>query len=187
VSTGRSVPNHDEQNSAAASVASDDRLTIRRLLTLTAGVALGLVVFVPSGDDINDVMSVDWWRLVWFAVLAGVALVSPLFVVGRRMRGQSAGAGGMLLLTLGFGVLLMVPPALADRSNGNEGFAVTCMAYCVPFVCLWYLIAAAAGGQLTRASLGRSAPWVERLGLYLALAGTPLGIWLLIEVYLEAF
>jgi hypothetical protein len=57
----------------------------------------------------------------------------------------------------------------------------------VPFVCLWYLIAAAVGGQLTRASLGRSTPWVERLGLYLALAGAPLGVWLLIDIYREAF
>ena len=146
-------------------------------------------VCCKCGSD-ADVSSVEWWRLVWFALLAGVALVSPLFVIGRRMRGQRAGVGGMLLLTLGFGVLLLVPPAIADRSSGQsggEGFSVACLAYCVPFVCLWYLLAAIAGGQLTRASFRRSTPWVERLGLYLSLSGTPLAVWLLFEIYAEAF
>jgi hypothetical protein len=211
MNTGRQVHNEerantDEQASAAKApadlvadsadvagsnivsdgIVSDDRLTIRRLAVLTVGVALGLVIFVPITED-ADVGAIDW-RVVWFALLAGVALVSPLFVIARRLRGQRAGAGGMLLLTLGFGVLLLVPTTIAERSSSSEaGFSATCLTYCVPFVCLWYLIAAAVGGQLTRASLGRSTPWVERLGLYLAMAGAPLGVWLLVDIYREAF
>lgn len=168
-----------------ASTVSDDRLTIGRLLVITAGVAIGLVIFAPGKPSIAEV---DWFRALWFALLAGVALVSPLFVIGRRIRGQRAGVGSMLLLTLGFGVLTLVPSAIADRVGGsNEGFSVLCLTYCVPFVCLWYLLAAGAGGQLTLASFQRSTPWVERLGLYLALVAAPLGIWLLIDVYREAF
>ncbi|MEZ6071962.1 MAG: hypothetical protein R3C10_17290 [Pirellulales bacterium] len=163
-----------------------DRLTIRRVVVLTVGVALGLAIFAPR--DKPDVASDDWWRLIWFALLAGVALVSPLFVIARRLRGQRAGVGGMLLLTLGFGVLSLVPTTLAERSaDRDDGFSTVCLAYCVPFVCLWYLLAAAAGGQLTRAALQRRTPWVERLGLYLALAGAPLGVWLLVEIYRDAF
>lgn len=194
MSTGPQQVSNDERASTdelsaslGAGVAGDDRLTTRRLLIITAGVALGLVIFVPRDGD-ADFASVDWWRQIWFALLAGVALVSPLFVIGRRIRAQRAGVGGMLLLTLGFGVLLLVPTAIAERShNPGDSFSTVCLTYCVPFVCLWYLIAAAVGGQLTRASLGRSTPWVERLGLYLALAGAPLGVWLLIDIYREAF
>ena len=184
------MPNDDQvtqDETAGTDTASIDRLTIRRLLLLTTGVALGLVIFVPSDDA--DLSSVEWWRLAWFSLLAGVALVSPLLVIARRWQGHQAGVGGMLLLTLGFGVLLMVPSTIAERAGDaqGQGFSVTCLAYCVPFVCLWYLLAAAVGGQLTRASLGRDAPWVERLGLYLAIAGAPLGVWLLIDIYREAF
>ena len=170
-------------------IVSDDRLSSRRLLVLTAGAALGWVIFVPSGDN-SDPTSLDWWRWVWFGVLAGVALVSPIFVVGRRLRGHRAGVGSMLLLTLAFGVLTLLPLTIAERIDGHdvgEGFSAVCLAYCVPFVCLWYLISASVGGRLTLRSLGRNTPWVERLGLYLTFAGAPLGFWTLIELYREAF
>lgn len=146
---------------------------------------LGLMIFAPRAKDF-DPSSSEWWRLLWFALLSGVALISPVFVIGRRIRGHRAGVGGMLLLTLGFGVLTLLPTAIADRVRGaDNGFSAVCLAYCVPLVCLWYLVAAASGGQLTRAFLRKSTPWVERFGIYLTLAAAPLGIWTLVAIYLE--
>ena len=76
--------------------------------------------------------------------------------------------------------------SIVERMRGaDNGFSTLCLAYCVPFVCLWYLIAAVAGGQPTQAFLRRSTPWVERFGIYLTLAAAPLGVWLLIAAYLE--
>ena len=171
-----------------STVVADDRLTIRRMLIITAGAATGLVLFVPRQQE-ADADAHEWIQVIWFALLGGIALVSPLFVIGRRMNGHRAGVGGMLLLTLGLGVLSLVPTTIADRIRGHAmaGFSIFCLAYCIPFVCLWYLAAAFAGGQLTVSFFGRGTPWVERFGVYLTLAAAPLGIWLLVDVYIDAF
>ncbi|NLX95625.1 MAG: hypothetical protein GXY83_05565 [Rhodopirellula sp.] len=162
-----------------------DRLTILRLLLLTAGVAVGLGVFLPRSSDPWDINTV---LVVGNALVLGLALPAPLFTLrfGRR-RERPLGPGGLFALTVGLGGLLMLPPALASVVSPKPGSAAVCLYYAMPLVGLWYLLAAALAGHVNRALFRPATPWVERYGLLLAALWSPLGAWHLANFYLEAF
>ena len=93
----------------------------------------------------------------------------------------------MFALTAGFGALLMLPPCLVGRIASEKTMAPMCMYYVLPLVGLWYLLAAAAGGQIGRKLLSPDTPWSERYGFLLALLWSPLGVWHLVGFYHDAF
>lgn len=156
-----------------------DRLTISRLLVLTAGVAIGLRLLAPPPADI-DVRSVDAWRRLASCVLIGLSLPGPIYTI-RRPRGDRLGIGGLLWLALGLGALLLLPAAVHKGRT-----AEACLYYTLPLMSLWTVLAAALGGLLRRRRL-RAAAWRDRFGLYLGLAWSPLAIWHLVDFYREAF
>ena len=165
-----------------------DALTIGRMLLLTAGLAIGLGVFSPPMNatlfgDVNGIL------FFYNGVLLGLALPAPIILVGQRLRkGPAAGPGGLLALTLGLGVLLMLPPALAVRLGSSGGEAtIICLFYVMPLVSAWYLLATILAGQLRRSLFRRSTPWTERYGFFLAAGWTPLGVWWLLRFYWDAF
>lgn len=165
-----------------------DRLTILRMLVIVTTIAIGVAVYGPERSKF-DPEKIESWRFFYTSLLLGMSLAGPMFALVRR-RNYRLGAGGLLALTLGLGALVMMPPAIMMRSrNGSveNSTAFFCLYYCMPLMTLWYLAAMAAGGRLSRRSLSRVAPWSERYGLILALLWSPLGLWLLWEVYCEAF
>jgi LPS export ABC transporter permease LptF len=86
----------------------------------------------------------------------------------------------------GLVALLMLPPALVARLKSQQAGAVFCLAYALPLMGLWFVLAALLSGQV--ASLFRAhAPWTERYGTLLALAWSPLGAWHLYHFYAEVF
>ncbi len=167
-------------NSASAPV-TPDKLTIARLLILTAGVAAGLRLFAL---DVASLDTFDAWRTVASAVLAGLSLPGPLFILRWRRR-MPVGLGGLLWLALGLGVWTMVPPALAVPLD--DASARTCLFIGMPLASLWFMSALLLSGQLRRGIFSRFEPWTERFGLGLGLAWSPLGIGWLFDIYGEAF
>jgi hypothetical protein len=166
--------------------ATTDRLTIFRMLVITAGIAVGLVVFAPKVDP-NDLSpyNVEYFRALAAAPLIGACLPAGFFALGWRRRNSSRpGPGGLLALTMTCGVLLLLPPA---AMTGDDGMGFICFRFMLPLVSLWYLVAMAAAGQLNRETLTGGAPWSERYALYLAIAWLPEAAWLLYEIYEGAF
>ncbi len=165
-----------------------DTLTIGRFLLLTAGVAVSLGVFHP-GEEKGNLLEIDQILGLYNALLIGLALPAPLFIVGQRLRrGPPVGPGGLFLLTMGLGALLMLPPVLVQRLAGEtHGTALFCLFYMLPLFSFWYLAAAMIAGKVGRGLFARSTAWTERHGFLLAVLWTPMGIWWLIRFYLEAF
>ncbi len=166
-----------------------DTLTIGRFLLLTAGVAVGLGVFVSSEEDGPwTELSLDHFIVYYNAVLVGLALPAPLFIVGQRLRnGPAIGPGGLYAVTMGLGSLLMLPPIFADHLQSKDGIPFTCLHYMMPLVSFWYLIAAIVAGSLGRKLFARTTAWTERYGFFLAACWTPVGVWWLTTFYREAF
>jgi hypothetical protein len=161
-----------------------DRLTILRLLLLTAGVAVGLVIFAPRITEAYAT-DTDQWRGLASAVIIGLGLPAPLFCVRRPLRGRQLGAGGLFALTAGLGSLVILPAAvIAMIANGEpKGMPVVCPYYCLPLVGLWYLLAALLSGHAGRHLFRPETPWTERYGFLLALLWSPLGVWVLVDIY----
>lgn len=180
-------PNRPEEieRSARASP-KPDRLTIRRLLLLTAGVAIGLAVFSPEADD---PWSTEYWRALAHAFITGLALPAPLFAFRPgRWQKRPLGSGGLFALTASLGALLMLPPIAAETVvERNPAAATACLFYVLPMAASWYLLATVLAGHLGRGLFDAQTPWVERYGFLLAALWTPLGIWILVNFYLEAF
>ena len=63
--------------------AASDRLTIRRLLLLTAGVAVGLTLFAPRFEE-GGFADFEQWCAVANAAIIGLALPAPLFCFFAR-------------------------------------------------------------------------------------------------------
>jgi len=166
-----------------------DRLTIRRMLLLIAGVALGLVIFAPNFDD-GDLQNVEKWRYTANAIIIGMAIPAPLFCIGRVIRNRPLAAGGLFALAAGLGVWLLLPAAVAEclaRHAGiNRGTTVSCLYWVLPLMGLWYFLAALVSGHVSRELFRAATSWTERYGLFLALAWSPLGVWMLVDIYREA-
>jgi len=164
-----------------------DQLTIRRLLILTAGLAAGLGIFAPQVEQPPAIGEPDWWISLSNAVLIGLALPGPLFTVRLPWRkAQPLGIGGLFALVAGLGALLMLPPALVARLSSQQAGAVFCLAYALPLMGLWFVLAGLLSGQAT-SLFKRDTPWTERYGALLALSWSPLGAWHLYHFYAEAF
>jgi hypothetical protein len=151
-------------------------------------VAVGITVWAPGTGDF-DPRDSEHWRVLWNAVLLGLSLPAPLFILRfRRAPTDLPGAGALFALTAGLGAILMMPPTVAARfvSRGPVG-AVVCSQYVFPLLGLWYMLAALLGGHLTRTLVNRQAPWSERYGFVLGLLWSPLGAWVLVDLYLEVF
>jgi hypothetical protein len=156
-----------------------DEFTILRMLLLTAGVAVGLRTF---WDGEFDPRVWEDYRIVAAAVLNGLGLPGPLITLRRRGQ-RPLDLGGLLWVTIGLGAWLLLPPSLVKP----DGMAVSCLHYVVSLVCIWYLLAAVIGGRLRWSTLRATTEWSERFGIYLAMAWVPLGIWILCELYADAF
>jgi hypothetical protein len=165
-----------------------DRLTIRRLMLLTAGVAVGLTIFSPPLKEMNP-GSADDWRVLWNALAVGLAAPAPLFCTAVGFRNGRLGFGGMFALAAGLGVWLLLPPAIIEWLGRNASprvdidQAVFCLFFVLPSMGLWYLLAAFVGGQVGRRLFSRSTPWTDKYGFFLALLWSPLGAWQLVEIY----
>jgi len=192
-----------------------DRLTISRLLILTAGVGVGLAICMPRPVDLR---SADSWRSLLTAVLMGISLTGPLFAVLDRGTGilpvssragcpchQRLDWGGLFWFAQGLGVLLMLPPIIAEQF-GQDRIRLSpssCLGYVLPLMGLWFLLAALASGMLgsrTRQTLDDAASgpnadefgyyaqaWRDRFGVLLAACWAPLGGWILFDFYVDAF
>jgi hypothetical protein len=149
-----------------------------------------LTVFAPGLRDF-DASQVDSWRGLFTAILEGFSLPGVYYALRRSRAGHRLEFGGLLWLTLSLGILLMLPPAVAgpllrgDELGSNQ--AGMCLMYVLPLMSLWFMLGAALSGRLRRSHLGPQAPWTERFGLYLGIAWCPLGLWLLLDFYWDAF
>jgi hypothetical protein len=186
----------DEKRVHAASAAApspsleepSDRLTIRRLLILTAGVAVGLALFAPhfSAGDLADA---GQWRAVVNAVIIGLALPAPLFCIPRAFRNRGLGAGGLFALAVGLGVWLLLPAAVVEwlarnaSPSNQRNMTGACLYNVLPLMGFWYLLAALTAGHAGRRLYSRTTPWTERYGFFLSLLWSPLGVWLLVDIY----
>jgi hypothetical protein len=162
---------------------SRDRLTIGRLLILTAGVGLGLALCLPRPFDVQNS---EAWRALFTAALLGVSLTGPLFALADRR--DTITWGGLFWFAQGLGVILMLPPMIAERFR-QDSIRLSpfgCLAYVLPLMGLWFLLAAVASGLIRRRHW-QSAAWRDRFGLFLSACWAPLGCWILFEFYADAF
>jgi len=165
----------------------EDRLTIWKLLWLTAGVGVGLTCFCEPFKDFqwNDT---DDWRILGNGILSGLSLSALLFGLNLRLRGRRLGFGALFGVMSGLGAILLLPPLLVvdeGKALGN-GLAFACIVYMMPLMALWFLLAAAVGGRLRRKIWSRPMPWTEKFGYLLAMAWSPLGVWMLVDIYRDA-
>jgi hypothetical protein len=161
---------------------SRDGLTIRRLLVLTGGVGVGLAIGTPKPFDAGEA---DSWRTLITVIVMGLSLTGPLFVLADR-RGR-LGWGGLFWFAQGLGVWILLPPIIVDRfKSGIRLSPLLCLVYMLPLMGLWFALAALVNGQLSRRRL-RLAPWRERFGVLLAVVWSPLGVWVVLEFYYNAF
>ena len=194
-STGKNVnnmtPDSDPEHGKTDHPPPRDTLTIGRFLLLTAGVAIGLGVFVSAeenGNTVQEELSLEVFIVQYNAFLIGLALPAPLFIAGQRLRkGPTIGPGGLFAVTMGLGSLLMLPPIFVDHLQSQDGIPFACIHYMMPLVSCWYLIAALIAGSLGRKLFARTTAWTERYGFFLAAFWTPVGVWWLITFYMEAF
>jgi len=164
-----------------------DRLTIARLLLLTAGVAIGLGVYAPDVTGPGKTEPMNRWIALANAVLIGLALPAPLFAIGLQRRERvPLGVGGLFALMAGLGGLTLFPAMLAMRLSGASSVAPLCLYYVLPLMGLWCVLAAVVGRQV-RFLLQADAPWLERYGAFLALVWSPIGVWHLVFIYRELF
>jgi hypothetical protein len=165
-----------------------DRLTILRLMVLMAGLGVSLVLFRPREFEVWPV-DVEKYREMYSTVLIGFSLPGVLYNAPARRRRQ--GIGSLLWLALSLGVLLLLPPAVAgpliQQQAVGSSTALACMHYLLPLMCVWVLLAALLGRNLRLRNLRRQSAWCERFGIYLGLAWSVQGFWLLGDIYWDAF
>lgn len=162
-----------------------DRLTIGRLMLLTAGVAISLGI-LPLKVAASELVKVEFWLSLSTALLAGLSLPAPWFTLRHRGR-QTLGPGGLFALTVGLGTLLLLIPVGIGRirGSGQVDTPAGCMMYCMPLVSVWYVLAAAFSGHIGRRLFHPNTPWTERYGFLLAALWTPWGVWHLVTMYLD--
>jgi hypothetical protein len=162
-----------------------DRLTIFRLLLLTAGIAVALAFFPPDTEWTNSA----FWRQLWGSILIGLSLPAPLILLFKRKPGQPHGLGGMVWLAFGLGAWTMLPPAVAMSFPRRDSFGLSpsmCLHLALPLAGLWTAMAISISGRF-RAEFAATQPWSSRMGIWVILGWSPLGVWLLYDVYKGAF
>lgn len=165
-----------------------DRLTIGRLLLITAGVAAGLTLFAPHIEP-EKLQSSDSWRGMAFSLIVGLTLPVPLFGIGRVVKKRSLGVWGLFALALGLGAWLMMPAAIIEyleptsSPNNEQHESFACLYFVMPMMGLWCLLAGLVSGHAGRALYNRTTPWIDRYGFLLALLWSPLGAWQVVDVY----
>jgi hypothetical protein len=164
----------------------DKRLTIRDLLLLVVGVALGLWLFA---DRIRSVLAGDEsaaWIVVAF--LGGLSCVGPPLLLGRRHRLRARlRLGELLWFCQGTASWLLWPPIIAHRIRGRpagDSMAAICYFYGTPLMAVYVTTSLLAGGWI-RPRRGRRRPWRESFGLLLALAWACTGLYILSAIYRE--
>ena len=169
-------------------VHDQDRLTIWKLLLLTAGFGVGLSCFQAPLDQFNWKASEDW-RVLSNGILCGLSLPAIAFGLRLRLSGRRLGGGALFGLMAGLGTLLMLPPAVlyGPGSSGDRdtSIAVACMNYVMPLMALWFLLAAIVGGALRRQVWSSATPWSEKYGYLLAGGWAPLGVWAMFDIYCD--
>jgi hypothetical protein len=168
-----------------------DRLTIGRLLLLTAGVSVGLAVFAPKfgADDLADP---GQWRGLAQAVAIGLSMPAPLFCLPRAFHNRRLGPGGLFALSAGLGTLVLLPAAVIERfarlsaANADKTETGACLGVALSLFGLWYLLPALVAGHAGRHLFLRTTSWTERYGFLLALVWSPLGVWWVFDIYSEA-
>jgi hypothetical protein len=165
-----------------------DRLTIGRVMVLTAGVAIGLTVF-RERKSLNPA-DIDWWRETATAVLIGLSLPGVLYTTRWRRSGATTGLGSLLWLTLSLGSLLMVPPiigaAVLHKNELGSNSAGMCLYYALPLVSLWFVLAVILSGHAPNGKWSVQTGWSDWFGWRLGLVWSVLGVWLLVDFYREA-
>ncbi len=105
-----------------------DSLTIRRLLLLTAGLAIGLGLFTPERQEGRLVrLNLDATLGLFSAAMLGLALPAPLFVLGSLPRARRSAPVASMPATMGLGALLMLPPVVMHRFAGGPGATIVCL------------------------------------------------------------
>lgn len=157
-------------------------------MVLMAGMGISLALFMPRDFQAWPI-DVEQYRGLYSTVLIGFSLPGVLYNLPRRQRRQRI--GGLLWLALSLGVLLLLPPAVAHpllkQQSTDTSTALACMYYLLPLMSVWVLLAGVLGGGLRLRNLRRTGPWRERFGIYLGLAWSIQGLWLLGDIYWEAF
>ncbi|CAL1125483.1 unnamed protein product [Cladocopium goreaui] len=138
----------------------------------------------PEDIQWNDV---DDWRILANGILSGLSLSALLFGLNLRLRGRRLGIGALFGVMSGLGALLLLPPLLVVGEGEAVGdrLAFACIVYMMPLMALWFLLAAAVGGRLRRKIWSRPMPWTEKFGYLLAMAWSPLGVWMLFDIYID--
>ncbi len=173
--TSRQTPGTPRSTSSV----DDDVFTLSRLLVLVAGVSVGLAAYGNLGPPPALAELGDFVRIAWSAVLHGLSLPAPWFVVRQAMRKRPITLGAYGWLTYGLGAWIMLPLAL--HSGGDIH---TCLHYVMSLGGFFYTLA----GIITRqVRLRHSLGWTERMGWLVLCGWFPLGLSLTWDLYAGAY
>ena len=65
----------------------------------------------------------------------------------------------------------------------DRNMTAGCLYNVLPLMGLWNLLAALVAASAVRRELVPKMSWTERYGLFLSLAWSPLGVWMLVDIY----
>ena len=173
-----------------------ERLSIRELLILVAGVGIALAVTRPiwtaphQFEDVDPIQVVPVVVRVIVAVLSGVSLVGvPLLLARLTRRRTPWGPGKISWFSQGMAAWLLWPPIVyhqlpLQRAGGGMSWSSVCWLWGTPLMGLYMTAAILAGGWFGRRGrrlMRRS--WREQFGLILSCLWACTGLYLLGLLY----
>lgn len=158
-----------------------DRLTLRRLMLLIAGVAVGFWLIETEKFDPYEV---DHYRRVAWVMGFGCSLAGPWIVTAQARRGAALAVAAYFWLMTGVGSWIFVPGLIYARfAGGNADPFKACLLYAQLLPALWLVVSIALVSPRMFTNLWRPGPWIERCGLALAVYWAPNGAWLVLDLY----
>ncbi|MGE3818166.1 MAG: hypothetical protein AB7I30_01910 [Isosphaeraceae bacterium] len=174
-----------------------DRISVRELMVLIAGVAVGVWIVLPDLKDASADPVTGVGLLGVIGVLGGLSFVGVPLLLWERFRSNAErttgpwGPGRLTWFATGTSAWLLWPPIVAARIQG-EPFGRSpggiCFLYGTPLMAVYVTAALLTGGWLRRRRRrrrGRS--WRERFGLLLGLAWACTGLYFVFTFYHDAW
>ena len=164
-----------------------EQLTILEAMVLIAGVAFGLWMFNDKREKNSEP---DGWVIVAVSVLGGSSIaVVPMMLVDRIRHRRRWRSGAFLWFGIGLVCWGLAPAITIERLkiSGHGSVAPTCLVYMLPLIGLFFLAAAAVGGQPIRHWWTCRGWWPEWLGMYVLIGLAATGVYVMYSIYKDLF